>query len=150
MMILLPEYATNCCLLACSRCLGSGTLSSDVGSKLNNIVRRKNKKRLGLLCFFFLVNFSPVLYYLNTWNRLASYKPWAYTSLKGVLGGLYPRGLKIRRNFLLIGRWGYKWVGVIIKWGAGLTMYKQQFMIWQNNCIGKVKTVEVELRSESG
>ena len=113
MMILLPEYAINCCLLACSRCLGSGTLSSDVGSKLNNIVHRKNKKRLGLLCFFFLVNFSPVLYYLNTWNRLASYKPWAYTSLKGVLGGLYPRGLKIRRNFLLIGRWGYKWVGVI-------------------------------------
>ena len=30
---------------------------------------------------------------------VASYKPWAYTFLKGVLGGLYPRGLKIRGIF---------------------------------------------------
>ena len=29
-------------------------------------------------------------------------------------------------------------------------VYRQQFMIWQNKCIGKIKTVEVELRSESG
>ena len=29
------------------------------------------------LCLFsFLVNFSPVLYYLNTWNRLEKIKRW--------------------------------------------------------------------------
>ena len=41
-------------------------------------------------------------------------------------------------------------MGGSYKGGAGLTVYKQQFMIWPNKCIGKVKTVEVELRSESG
>ena len=41
-------------------------------------------------------------------------------------------------------------MGGSYKGGAGLTMYKQQFMIWQNKFIGKVKTVEVELRSEKG
>ena len=41
-------------------------------------------------------------------------------------------------------------MGGSYKWGVELTMYKQQFMIWQNKCIGKVKLVEVELRSESG
>ena len=82
-----------------------------VGSKLN--CTQEKQGETGAPMFFFLANFLSMLYYLNTWNRLASYKPWAYTSLKGVLGGLYPRGLKIRRNFLLIGRWGYKWVGVI-------------------------------------
>ena len=42
-------------------------------------------------------------------------------------------------------------MGGSYKGGAGLTMYKQQFMIWkikiyENKFIGKVKTVEVELR----
>ena len=76
-----------------------------VGSKLN--CTQEKQGETGAPMFFFLVNFSPVLYYLNTWNR-ASYKPWAYTSSRGVLGGL-----NIRRFLLLIGRWGYKWVGVI-------------------------------------
>lgn len=38
---------------------------------------------------------------------VAAYKPWASTSLKGVLGGL-----KSVQLFLLIGRWAYNWVGV--------------------------------------
>ena len=41
-------------------------------------------------------------------------------------------------------------MGGSYRWGAGLTMYQQQFMIWQNKFIGKVKTGEVELRSEKG
>ena len=199
MMILLPEYAINCCSIACSRHLGSGALSSDDGKRVK-LYAGKTRRDWGSYVFFFLVNFSPVLYYLKTWNRLqsatkllrhfpkkrcfelpwervppplppwhcwvvsecpqtlrpavqhwiggvgrgdhwkvfhtffkkeqikpcswdvffpevsqlilspivASYKPWAYTFLKGVLGGLYPRGLKIRGIFfLLIRRWAY-------------------------------------------
>ena len=199
MMILLPEYAINCCSIACSRHLGSGALSSDDGKQVK-LYAGKTRRDWGSYVFFFLVNFSPVLYYLKTWNRLqlatkllrhfpkkrcfelpwervpptpppltllgrllvptnlkasgttlnrgsgeggplkgishlfkkeqikpcswdvffpevsqlilspivASYKPWAYTFLKGVLGGLYPRGLKIRGIFfLLIRRWAY-------------------------------------------
>ena len=41
-------------------------------------------------------------------------------------------------------------MGGSYKGGVGLTMYKQQFMIWKNKCIGKGKRVEVEPRSESG
>lgn len=97
MMILLPEFAINCCLLACFGHSGGAVLSSDGGSELN--CTQGKQGQTGAPMFFFLVNFSPVLYYLNTWNRLASYKPWGYIFLKGVLGGLYPRGLKIRRIF---------------------------------------------------
>ena len=77
-----------------------------VGSELNCTQGKQGET--GAPLFFFLANFSPVLYYLNTWNRLACYKPWAYTFLKGVLGGL-----KSDVFFLLVGRWAYKWVGVI-------------------------------------
>ena len=68
-----------------------------VGSKLNCMQEKQGET--GAPMFFFLANFLSMLYYLNTWNRLASYKPRAYTFLKGVFGGLYPRGLKIRRIF---------------------------------------------------
>ena len=63
--------------------------------------------------FFFPCQFFARALLSEHLEQASFFKPWAYTSLKGVLGGLYPRGLKIRRNFLLIGRWGYKWVGVI-------------------------------------
>ena len=82
-----------------------------VGSKLN--CTQEKQGETGAPMFFFLANFLSMLYYLNTWNRLASYKPWAYTFLKGFLGAYIPGGLKSDVFFLLIGRWAYKWVGVI-------------------------------------
>ena len=45
-----------------------------VGSELNRMPRKrggKNERRMGSLSrFFFPVNFSTTLYYLNAWNRL--------------------------------------------------------------------------------
>ena len=33
-----------------------------------------NPRKLPTCLIFFFVNFSPALYYLNTWNRLASFQ----------------------------------------------------------------------------
>ena len=86
MMILLPEYGINCCLLACCRRSGSQVLSSGGGEPVKLYTGKTRRDWDSFV--FFLINFSPVPYYLNTWNRLTAYKPWTYTSLKGVLGGL--------------------------------------------------------------
>ena len=127
MMILLPEYAINCCLLACCRRPGRQVLSSDGGEPVKFYTgKTKCKERLGLLCFFFLVNFSPVLYYLNTWNRLHCSCLQALDlyiferGFRGLInGGAYiPGGLKSDVFFLFMGRWAYNWMGVISGVGA--------------------------------
>ena len=51
MMILLPEYAINCCLLACSRHLGSGAPSSDGGEQVK-LYAGKTRRDWGSYVFF--------------------------------------------------------------------------------------------------
>ena len=51
MMILLPEYAINCCLLACFRHLGSGALSSDDGKRVK-LYAGKTRRDWGSYVFF--------------------------------------------------------------------------------------------------
>ena len=55
-------------LVACSR-LSDSRVRRSVGSELNCTVHRENGSKSALV-FFFLVSFSPALYYLNAWNRL--------------------------------------------------------------------------------
>jgi len=55
MMILLPEFAINCCLLACFGHSGGAVLSSDGGSELN--CTQGKQGQTGAPMFFFPCQF---------------------------------------------------------------------------------------------
>ena len=59
MMILLPEYAINCCLLARSRHLGSGEPSSDGGEQVKINCMQGKQGETGAPMFFSLSIFRP-------------------------------------------------------------------------------------------
>ena len=124
MMILLPEYVINCCLLACCSRSGSQVLSSDGGEpvKLNT---GKTRRDWGSYVFFPRQFFTRALLsehleQASCLQALGLYKYIFERGFRGLInGGAYiPGGLKSDVFFLLMGRLAYNWMGVIRGVGA--------------------------------
>ena len=117
MMILLPEYGINCCLLACCRRSGSQVLSSGGGEPVK-LYTGKTRRDWGSFVFFPHQFFTCALLseHLEQANCLQALDLYIFErGFRGLINGeaYIPGGLKSDVFFLLIGRWAYKWVGVI-------------------------------------
>lgn len=117
MMILLPEYAINCFLLACCRHSGSQVLSSD-GGELVKLYTGKTRRDWGSFVFFPHQFFTCALLseHLEQASCLQALDLYIFErGFRGLInGGAYiPEGLKSDVFVLLMGRWAYNWMGVV-------------------------------------
>ena len=117
MMILLPENAINCCLLACCRRSGSQVLSSDGGEPVK-LYTGKTRRDWGSSVFFPCQFFACALIseYLEQASCLQALDLYIFErGFRGLInGGAHiPGGLKLHIFFLFMCRWAYNWMGVI-------------------------------------